>query len=110
MNLANLSGLSPEHRARIVLRQMPEMKGVVFIKNGSIVVLEKKSQQVIPLEHSELKPHELATVYGQAECTGTDILQSSTAHSVLLVSKQNSLVEIAQAAWRLRNLDKQQKT
>ena len=106
---ANLSGLSSEHRARILLRKLSDMKGVVFIRDGRIVVLERSSQQIRPLEHSQLKPHELATIYGQAECTGTDIPQAASAHAVLLISHQNSLVEIAQAAWRLRGLDKKQK-
>ena len=108
---ALITGLTNEEVARYLLEiGLPGMDACVF--------LDQKDRQMVVIRGSRGAPVELSVVgvpknrrftfYDAVHTTGIDIKQAPTARAALTLSKDTTIRDYAQGAWRMRGLGKGQ--
>lgn len=65
------------------------------------MVKMKGGGPAVPLEQVNISPHELFTFFDQSHTTGMDIKQAVDAKAACTLSKETTLRDHAQAAWRM---------
>lgn len=85
--------------------------GVAFYdEDDELMVLHDPNLPPVPFALSPLKnkPDKRFTLYDHQRTTGADVSQSDEARAVITVGKHLILRDLAQAAWRMRGLEKNQ--
>lgn len=107
---AIFNGVENRFVAEEILKRVPKnIKGVKFYdQDNCLYVLERGKGVPVPANQSNLKPEETFTYYDQWNTTGKDIKQMAHARGFVTIGKLLTTHELAQAVWRLRDLDKNQ--
>jgi hypothetical protein len=84
--------------------------GVVFFDDASreMVLLADGSGDIVPLALAGLPPSRRFTLYDQPHTTGSNVAQPLGGAAALLVGKDLTLRDYAQACWRMRALGRDQ--
>ena len=103
---ALVTGMSNEEVAFFLLRHgLPAMGGVVYLDEADRkMVAMRSSAAPVPLARCGLAPEARFTYYDQVHTTGMDIPQALQARAVVTLSKDMTLRDYAQGAWRMRKL------
>ncbi|CAE7397563.1 unnamed protein product [Symbiodinium natans] len=103
---ALITGLSNRETADYLLRVgLKEFAGVVFFTmNGERLVLLRDGWRVVELAQCGLAPSQRFTFYDHVHTTGMDIKQPPAGRAVLTMSKDTTLRDFAQGAFRMRGL------
>lgn len=108
-----LSGCKNEKLARAMLdiltagQASPKIQGIVYYDGDIQKVVTLKNKHPILYDKSTDR-ESLAGLWDLPHITGSDIPVGQFTKAVMLVGKDNTLVSLMQAAWRLRGLDKGQ--
>ena len=104
-------GIDNETVASMLLKKLPQhIKGIVFYKDDTQMVVERHPHKIVPFNQSRLKqsPEDRFTYYDQRHTTGADIQQGSDASAFVTFGKSVSLRDYMQAVWRMRKIGKGQ--
>lgn len=85
-----------------------EIRGVVFFHEDQLKVLEVGRNKLIPLEQSQLTPHQRFTFCDQKHMFGADVKQFSRAKGIATFSKHTTKDDLLQGVGRLRELLEEQ--
>ncbi|CAJ1380920.1 unnamed protein product [Effrenium voratum] len=108
---ALITGMSNKETAEYLLRKgLANFKGVVFLNSGGErLVLLRDGWQVVDLAQCGLAPCQRFTFYDHVHTTGMDIKQPVGAEALLTMSKDTTLRDFAQGAYRMRGLGRGQR-
>jgi len=103
---AVITGLTNEQVARGLLQHgLDHCEGCVFLDDDDRqMILFRGDTPPVPLATVGLPRHRRFTFYDQVHTTGIDIKQSLNARAAITVSKDTSLRDYAQGAWRMRGI------
>ncbi|CAE7723402.1 unnamed protein product [Symbiodinium sp. CCMP2456] len=103
---ALVTGLSNRETADYLLRVgLKDFAGVVFFSmSGERLVLLRDGWRVVELAQCGLAPSQRFTFYDHVHTTGMDIKQPPAGRAVLTMSKDTTLRDFAQGAYRMRGL------
>eukprot|EP00937_MAST-01D_sp_MAST-1D-sp2_P008070 g8070.t1 len=91
-------------------RGLRNCEGVVYLdEEDRKMVLTRSSKEPVPFARCGLGPEKRFTFFDQVHTTGMDIKQAVQAEAVITVSKDMTLRDYAQGAWRMRGLSKGQR-
>lgn len=85
--------------------------GVAFYDvDNELKVLHELDEPPVPFALSPLKdqPDKRFTLYDHQRTTGANVAQAGEARAIITIGKHLTLRDLAQAAWRMRGLDKNQ--
>ena len=107
---ALITGMNNEQVARTLLSVgLPHMAGCVFLDDlDRKMIVDRTASKPIPLNRSGVPIHKRFSFYDQVHTTGMDIQQSINSRAVLLLGKDMTLRDYAQACWRMRGLGRGQ--
>eukprot|EP00929_Paragymnodinium_shiwhaense_P090478 TRINITY_DN50674_c0_g1_i1.p1 TRINITY_DN50674_c0_g1~~TRINITY_DN50674_c0_g1_i1.p1 ORF type:complete len:4578 (+),score=1022.66 TRINITY_DN50674_c0_g1_i1:184-13917(+) len=107
---ALVTGLSNKEVADYLLRKgLPDMDGVVFLNAADEqVVLLRESGEVVALQQCGLPLHRRFTFYDHVHSVGMDIKQPPLCTAAITLSKDTTLRDFSQGAYRMRGLGRGQ--
>ena len=107
---ALITGMNNEQVAKALLEdRLPHMSACVYLDDfDRKMVVDRTNSKPIPLNRSGVPLHKRFTFYDQVHTTGMDIQQPINARAVLLLGKDMTLRDYAQACWRMRGLGRGQ--
>jgi hypothetical protein len=107
---ALITGLTNEEVARFLLKFLPsKFRGCVYLdRRGRKMIVERTNSNSLPLERSGIPTDYRFTFFDQIHTTGMDITQPIHAKAMVLVGKDMSYRDYAQACWRMRGLGRGQ--
>ncbi|MBS4168845.1 DUF3638 domain-containing protein [Parachlamydia sp. AcF125] len=86
----------------------PEIRGIVFFHEDQLKILERGRDSILPLEQSQLMPHQRFTFCDHKHMFGADVKQFSKAEGIATFSKHTTKDDLLQGAGRLRELLEEQ--
>jgi len=79
--------------------------GAYAREDGRVMAVDAGTGEPCPLSECNIGLSERITFYDQSHCVGCDVPQEPAAVAVVTVSKDTTLSEFTQAAWRMRKIE-----
>ncbi len=85
-----------------------KIRAVIYFSGDNLFILKEGQTKATAYFQHDIPPEQCFTYYDQRHCTGTDIVQSTTALAWVTLNKNILLRDLLQGPWRMRGLDRAQ--
>jgi hypothetical protein len=106
---ALVAGLSNEQTARELARLSGLSHGAFADEGGRVHVVDVATGGSVWMSEAAVPALQRVTFYDQSHCVGCDVPQAAGVCAVVTVSKDTTLSEFTQAAWRMRQIETSQR-
>lgn len=105
MDAGGLFALENLETLSVIWGEQTGRAGVTVDSERGVIVRKNLEEKAVSIRASHIVPEERATIYGQADNLGTDILQAKDAVGIVSVSKGMTVTEFEQACGRMRGIE-----
>ena len=98
-----------EEWGKVIVKNRSEIKEICYRKRGELMVYVLETGKRMALSASSARPEERLTILEQPDATGADTKQAARSVSFVTLGRNTPFFLLAQAVWRARELDKEQR-